>query len=488
MARNHPHLYEISTVPWLVELSRALGRKVTLGTVPSREWDRIQELGFDYVWLMGVWRKSPAGRRIFQNSEELYPVYSGALPDWTEDDVIGSPYSIQAYEPDPETGDWSELDKARKELERRGVGLILDFVPNHTGPDHPWVKSHPERYIQGSAEVFEASPGAFFQVETAVGDVNVAKGRDPYFDPWKDTAQLNYYNPGTRQAMIDTLKEINQHADGVRCDMAMLVLNDIFHRTWGSLLREPTPEREFWEEVRQEIPDMVLIAEAYWDTEYRLQQLGFDFVYDKRLYDRLRHSSSEEIRQHMMAEWEYQRRLVRFIENHDEPRSAGVFSPGRLRAAAVAFATLPGLKLYNQGQLEGYQIHLPVQLSRARVEEPDADLLDYYQKLLSATDHACFHEGHWRLLQTQPIFDNTSGNLICHLWQLDDEMRLTAINFGENHSQCRVSLEGSVLPDRTYRLHDLLGSGTFERHGAQMCGEGLHVVLAGHQSHIFSIE
>ncbi len=488
MSRHHPHLYEISTVPWLIQLSRDHGRKVNLGDVPAKEWDALQDLGFDYVWLMGVWRKSPAGRRIFQESTELYPTYEGALPGWTAEDVVGSPYSIQAYEPDPEVGGWAELDHARRELARRGMGLILDFVPNHMGPDHGWVTRFPERFVLGTRERHQADPKAFFPVQGPAGEVFVAKGRDPYFDPWKDTVQINYFDPGARRAMIDTLKTIHQHADGVRCDMAMLVLNDIFSRTWGHLLQTPPPEKEFWEEARPELPGMVLIAEAYWGTEYRLQQLGFDFVYDKTLYDRLRHASPDEIRGHLTADWDYHRKLVRFIENHDEPRAAGVFDADKLRAAVALFATLPGLRLYNQGQLEGKRIHLPVQLGRARDEEPDVDLQRYYRRILAATDHACFHEGAWRLAPVHPVYDDTARNLIGHLWQLDDEARLVVTNFSPHHSQARIVLSGAVEPDRTYKIRDLLSDETFERDGGQMCGEGLHVVLGGYGSHILAFE
>lgn len=488
MSRQHPHLFEISTVPWLYQLSRSNGRKVTLGDVPTAEWDRLQQFGFDFVWLMGVWRKSPMGRHIFQDSSELYPVYNEALPGWTPEDVVGSPYSIQYYKPDPEAGSWDDLDSARAELAKRGIKLILDFVPNHTGPDHPWVTERPERYIQGGAEDFQANPKAFFPVGSGDQTIYIAKGRDPYFDPWKDTVQLNYFHPSARQAMIDTLKEIHQHCDGVRCDMAMLVLNDIFSKTWGALLREPAPEQEFWTEARPQLPDMLWIAEAYWGTEGRLQQLGFDYVYDKTLYDRSLHSTPHEIQLHLGADPEYQRGLVRFIENHDEPRSAHVFPPGRLEAAATLYSTLPGLRLYNQGQFEGYKTHLPVQLVRAKDEPPDEDLMRFYENLLSVANHACFHEGHWQLLHVEPAFDDTNQNLICHRWRLGDELRVVISNFADHYSQGRIMLGGEVNPDRPCRFVDLLAGKSYQRNGSEVAERGLHVVLSNYQSHVFSVD
>ena len=134
--------------------------------------------------------------------------------------------------------------------------------------------------------------------------------------------------------------------------------------------------------VKAAHPDFTFIAEAYWDMEWTLQQQGFDYCYDKRLYDRLLHEGAESVRGHLTAGLDYQDKLVRFIENHDEPRAAATFGP-RARAAAVVAATLPGARLYHDGQLEGRRTHIPVFLARGPEEAPDEDLRAFYAELLS---------------------------------------------------------------------------------------------------------
>jgi hypothetical protein len=133
--RSHPHLFEISAWPWLERLSRAEHRDVTLATVPDRYWDRVAADGFDAVFLMGVWRRSPTGRAIARSERSLVAAYDRVLPEWTEADIPGSPYSVQAYEPDERMGGWDGLATARRALGRRHISLILDFVTNHTGFD-----------------------------------------------------------------------------------------------------------------------------------------------------------------------------------------------------------------------------------------------------------------------------------------------------------------------------------------------------------------
>src|SRR5262249_36697057 len=150
-----------------------------------------------------------------------------------------------------------------------------------------------------------------------------------------------------------------EQCDGVRCDMAMLLLSDIFQRTWGERAGA-YPAQEYWSEIIQAVrhshPDFLFMAEAYWDLEWTLQQLGFDYCYDKRLYDRLEHEDANSVRGHLMASLDYQQKLVRFIENHDEPRALAAFPLAKARAAAVTTSTLPGAKLFHEGQFEGRRV------------------------------------------------------------------------------------------------------------------------------------
>ncbi|MEW6571818.1 MAG: alpha-amylase family glycosyl hydrolase, partial [Nitrospirota bacterium] len=173
---KHPKLYEINTVAWLYELSQKYGDRFSIGNVPSKEWDGLKESGFHYIWLMGIWKRSQEGRRYFQTDPRYRPLYDTVLPGWKEEDIIGSPYSVASYEPDPIMGDWQDLDRVLEELHKRNMKLVLDFVPNHTGPDHPWVKDHPEYYIQGSEDDFRRNPAAFFQAQHKGKAFFIAKG------------------------------------------------------------------------------------------------------------------------------------------------------------------------------------------------------------------------------------------------------------------------------------------------------------------------
>jgi glycosidase len=370
------------------------------------------------------------------------------------------------------------------------MGLVLDFVPNHTGFDHPWISSHPERYVGGSLERFRAAPYDFRLVEPAHGGARfIACGRDPYFPAWTDVAQLNYFEPDTRAAMVGQLSAIAQHCDGVRCDMAMLVLNDVFARTWGALTGTEVPGTEFWTGVREALPDFLLIAEAYWDLEWRLQELGFSYTYDKRLYDRLAHESSAAVRDHLRAVHEYQNRSARFLENHDEPRSFATFGPGRIEAAAAICATCPGLRFYYDGQFEGRTRFAPVQLGRWAEEPEEPGLREFYERLLKAADDRVLHDGDWALLDVAEAGDATHAQLVAFRWRLGDDLRVIISNPGDQPAQGHVLLGGD-LPGAAPKLvfEDQIADGRYEWDRAALIERGLYVRLAPGRAHLFRVE
>ncbi len=483
--RPHPHLYEIHTWAWLDELSAREARLVTLASVPDSEWDRLQALGFDFVWLMGVWKRSAVGRTIMRTGPSYFSSYDEALPGWTMKDIVGSPYSIQEYVPDPRIGGWKDLDTVREKLRQRGMKLIVDFVPNHTGLDHPWVSSHPEYYIQGSLDQFRKDPSAFFLSEHDASATIIARGKDPHFPAWPDTAQLNYFNPATREAMLGVLGAIAAHADGVRCDMAMLLLNDVFVKTWGPLLRGFTaPKDEFWPAAVAALPGFIWIAEVYWDMEWRLQQLGLTFTYDKRLYDRLRAEPPHDVRGHLKADADCQSRSVRFLENHDEPRSAAVFESDKLSAAATLVATLPGLRFYYHGQLEGRKLSLPIQLSHAAVEPPNAPIRALYDSLLTITCASIFHTGVWLLLDVRAAGDPSFQNLVAYQWSLGKTVNVIAVNLSSAPASGNLIFGGAIDPSREYTFHDQLHDKSYEWQGCDLVRSGLFVRLDAYQSHI----
>ncbi|MET8151662.1 alpha-amylase family glycosyl hydrolase [Actinoplanes sp. NPDC049668] len=474
-----PVVYEVDTWPWL-------GASATLADVPAAVWDELASHGADAVWLMGVWERSPAGLDIARRDEGLTRAFRAALPDLAPEDVAGSPYCVRRYVVDARLGGPAGLAVARAELARRGLRLILDYVPNHVAPDHPAVTAHPEWFITGTAGDLADAPQAWFDA----GGRAVARGRDPFFPPWPDVVQLNAFDPGLREATVDVLGAILDQCDGVRCDMAMLMTNEVFGRTWGERAG-PAPAEEFWplviDRVRQRHPDAVLIAEAYWDMEWTLQQQGFDFCYDKRLYDRLAHEDADAVRKHLGAGTDYQRRLVRFIENHDEPRAAAVLPGGRDRAAAVAVATLPGATLWHDGQFDGRRVHLPVFLSRRPDEPADEELAAFYRRLVGAAGEV--RRGDWRLLDCQGWPDNpTHQDLLAWAWHDELPRHLVVVNLSAGPAQARVALPWPGLRGARWRLADLLADLAYDRDGDDLADAGLFVDLPPWGCHVLRVE
>jgi hypothetical protein len=482
--RAHPHLYELSAWPWLERLSRRHGRYVTLGDVPADEWDRVASLGFDLIYLMGVWERSSIGREIAQTEPALRREYDWVLPGWTEDDVPGSPFSIRRYAPDERMGGWSGLDAARAELHSRGLRLVVDFVPNHTGFDFPWVAAHPDRYVLGTKEDHLARPGEFRDI----GGHYVACGRDPFFLPWTDVAQLNYFNSETRRGMADVLRELSSHCDGVRCDMAMLVLNEVFERTWRHVLRDewPAPGDEFWPEAIARARSLTFLAEVYWDLEWTLQQQGFDFTYDKRLLDRLHGGSASEVRSHLLADPGFRDRLARFLENHDEPRSAAAFGD-RLQAAVGLFSTLPGLRFYFDGQLDGARFRPPVQLGRWPDERIDPSVKDLYDRVLRLTRDPLFHDGEWQLLEVTGAGDASYRDLIVYRWRSGNHLAIVASNAGWGTAQGLVNLASDLPEGAEFDFTDELTDATYRWARGPLIAQGLYIKLQRGRAHLLTV-
>ncbi|MGB1286681.1 MAG: alpha-amylase family glycosyl hydrolase, partial [Aggregatilineales bacterium] len=321
MKNWHPNarVYEINTWVWLNTLSQRYGKTITLETIPDEIIAELASYHVDVIWMMGVWYHSKAVRDSALN---YVHEYRGALPDITDDDVKGSAYAIGKYDVDARIGGRAGLEHFRERLQAHGLKLILDFVPNHVSTDHPIIATHPEYFVQGTEEMIAHEPGNFFRTKNAQGDdMIIAHGRDPYFSGWIDTAQFNAFNQGYRDAAVEVLLKIAALSDGVRCDMAMLMLNSIFDRTWGWTELE-SPDEDFWlyviPEVLEQYPNFVFIAETYWHMDYQLQQQGFDFTYDKVGYDRLLDGNINGLYDHLNADINFVRRNIRFIENHDE--------------------------------------------------------------------------------------------------------------------------------------------------------------------------
>ncbi len=486
---RYPSLYQINTRVWLTELSRELGRPATLDDIPDAELDRLAKLGFDWIWLLSVWQTGPAAQQVSRKNPDWRREFEETLPDLREEDIVGSGFAITGYTVHQHLGGDAALARLRERLRKRGLKLMLDFVPNHMGLGHPWAEEHPDYFVQGTDSDLVHEPQNYIKVPRKAGSLILAYGRDPYFSGWPDTLQLNYANPATQQAMIGVLTKISAQCDGLRCDMAMLVLPEVFQRTWGKRapLFWPTATRQ----VRQGVPGFLFMAEVYWDMEWTLQQQGFDYAYDKRLYDRLREGHAQSVREHFHAGLDYQDKLARFLENHDEPRAAATFSLEVHQAAAVITFLSPGLRFFHQGQFEGRKKRISPHLVRAPIEPVDEILRAFYDRLLAVLRHPTVRDGQWQLLDCTPGW-NGNWTRDCFLvfgWQgAAGEVLVAAVNYAPNQSQCHVRLPFAGLAGKKWRLQDQLRPASYEWQGDDLQGQGLFLDMAPWQASVYTLE
>jgi len=483
------NLYEINTRIFI----KRFGDKATLSSIPKEFFKELTELGFSALWLMGAWKTCDNIIDACCFSPDLVSAYSRALKDWRREDVIGSPYSVDCYNLNPMLGEETELLNLREKLNSIGIKLFLDFVPNHFGANSKFIKTNPEVFLEANEEFLQKDPLTFFKPINS--DKVFVHGRDPFFLPWTDTVQVNYFSRKARNFMIDQLLHIAKFCDGVRCDMAMLPLNNVFHNTWLGVLNRLNlkhPENEFWKEaiiqVKKKFPGFIFLGETYWDLEWNLQQLGFDFTYDKRLTDRLSSGDINSIKAHLYGNNNYQIKSVRFIENHDEERAVIKFGKEKSYAAAVIISTIKGIKLYYDGQFEGKRIKLPVQLGREPKEKISERVRKHYHTLLKITSEEIFKNGTWAMLEPIPagVGNNNYSNFFAWLWKLNNDLRIVVINYSESTSQCRLKCKVEAHGDNII-LQDLMTNEEYPRSVNDISENGLFVELKGYNSHIFKV-
>jgi glycosidase len=232
------------------------------------------------------------------------------------------------------------------------------------------------------------------------------------------------------------------------------------------------------------------MAEVYWGREWELQQQGFDYTYDKRLYDRLVEGDAQKVREHLKANLDFQRHSARFLENHDEPRAAATFSPEKHRAAAVTTFLCPGLRFFYDGQLEGATVRLPTHLCRQPIEPVNEGLRAFYRSLLACLDLPAVRDGGWRLLDAQPAWNGnwTHDCFVIQSWRREgQETALAAVNFSGHQSQCYVSLPFPGISGRRWLLQDLLSDTSYEREGDGLAGRGLYLDMPAWGYHVFRL-
>jgi hypothetical protein len=489
--RLHPNLIEINAFTFMERMRSEHGAGTTLATVPVSVWEDLASRGFALVWLMGVWERSPGSRDCALSDPALCRAYDTALPGWAAGDVAGSPYAVYSYTLDPSLGTNDDLLSLRKTLNSLGMGLVLDFVSNHLSFDHPWTVAHPERFVQGGEGALEKDPSLFFR--TAAGAV-LAHGKDPYFPAWTDTVQLNYFSPAAREAAMAELMRIAAFCDGVRCDMAMLLLTDVFKDNWGAHLQGMrAPETEFWAdaigEVKKTNPSFIFMAEAYWDLEYKLQLLGFDYTYDKKLYDLMLHATARDVKAHLSGDEQFQKKCVRFIENHDEERVPAVFGRDRGLAAAVVASTIPGLHLFHEGQIDGLSARLPIQLVRKPDAQGDPEIQDFYRRLLEFASGPPLGTGTWRCLDVGHAWDDnySAEHLLAWSWHERGLLKIVCVNFSGLTCQGRLRIFPDTIQAGPMTFRDLATDEIYVRTTEEIMSGGLFVELPPWKVHLLEL-
>jgi hypothetical protein len=488
----NPFLYELNTRIWVNRFNQE-NKKAKLQDIPNEYWDDLINKKFDYIWLMGIWTTCDSIIDKYCFEPGLVKSYDRALKGWKKEDVIGSPFAVDTYKISPHIGDLKSLLDLKSFLNKKGLKLILDFVSNHFSANSRIIKSNPGLFLTVDRQLFESDPHTFYKPFEAE-DKYYAHGRDPFFPAWQDTIQVNLFSSEAREYLTGILLELIKICDGVRCDMAMLALNNVFKNTWGSVLSRfgyEKPQTEFWKEIIDKVKnvrsDFLFIGETYWDLESELHQLGFNYTYDKSFTDKLKTGTVQDIHDHLLSENEYQKKSVRFIENHDEERAVSAFGKEKSKAAATIINSVPGMVLINDGQFEGKKIKLPLQLGREPEEPIINGIKDFYQKLFSVTSEEIFKKGEWSLLNpaTSWLGNETYLNMLAWHWELNDEKRLVVINYSTVISSCRIKLDVKDYPEE-FELTDLMNDQIYIRYSDEVYYTGLYIELKPYQSHIFS--
>lgn len=413
-----------NTLVWLSQLSAKYGREIrTLDAIPDEELDFLRDSGFTALWLIGLWNRSPASKTIKRLCGNA--------------DAESSAYSLYDYNISYNLGGEDAIQNLKWRCEMRGIRLASDMVPNHTGLDSPWVMEHPEYFISQSYSPFasytfngpDLSPNpdieikiedhyynqsdcavTFLRRDKRNGDTRfIFHGNDGTSMPWNDTAQLDYLNSATRQAVSDVIMRVARDFHIIRFDAAMTLATRHIRRLWypapghagdipGRTDHAISDEEfasalgeEFWktvvDRVQREMPDTLLLAEAFWMMEgYFVRSLGFHRVYNSAFMNMLRDENNSEYRQGMKATLLYDaeilQRYVNFLNNPDENAAIVGFGDGdKYFGCATLLSTLPGLPMFGHGQLEGYYEKYGMEFTSAKWDEkPNFGLLERHKR------------------------------------------------------------------------------------------------------------
>ncbi len=480
-----PMLYQARPRRMMQELRASGIVAPTLADVPDQWFAKLAGLGFDWIYLLGVWQTGHRSRDVSIKHPAIAAHHESHLPGCRREDICGSPFAIESYVLHQDFGPVDSLKIFRDKANHHGLRLMLDFVPNHVGLDHPWATNSPEMFIT-------AGPKTPFghAVAALPGGPELCHGRDPFFSPWPDTYQLNLFHPKVRAEQCNLIASIATQCDGLRCDMAMLPLSDIFESTWKDSAMQADgyhrDKSDYWPKLisaaRDISPEFVFLGECYWDREWDLMTQGFNYCYDKRLYDRLHHGEGEQVRLHLNAEPAFRDRCAHFLENHDEPRVAGILTAQQHKAAAVVSFFASGLRFIHQGQELGYTISDSVHLNRVVPESANPDIVRFYEWMLPQAALAGMHS--WKLATPEPASPGNVAHLNIVAMSIDTpNPLLVVVNCSGHKSDCKIRLPiaGSQIVFR-----DLATEKSFAWSGEEVRQTGIFIDLPAWGYHLLT--
>ena len=409
---------------WLDQLSKRYQRDLRrLDQVPDEEIDRLARWGFTGLWLIGLWERSSASKRIKQMCGNP--------------EAEASAYSLSGYDISPDLGGWEAFNNLKNRAWQRGIRMAGDMVPNHMGIDSHWVIEHPDWFISLPYSPFPSytfngpdlssdsrvgiiledhyysrddAAVVFKRVDRGSGEERyIYHGNDGTSMPWNDTAQLDFLNPAVREAVIQTILHVARSFPIIRFDAAMTLTKKHFHRLWfpapGSggdipsraehgMSRQSFDEampKEFWREVvdrvAREVPDTLLLAEAFWMLEgYFVRTLGMHRVYNSAFMNMLKNEENAKYRRVIKNTLEFNpeilKRFVNFMNNPDEETAVAQFGKGdKYFGVCLLMATLPGLPMFGHGQVEGLTEKYGMEYRKAYWEElPDEELVRRHER------------------------------------------------------------------------------------------------------------
>ncbi len=434
---------------WLDQLTKQYGYPITrLDQIPDPELDRLRDEGFTGLWLIGLWERSKASKRIKQicgNPE-----------------AAASAYSLYDYNIAQNIGGWDALANLRQRCWQRGIRLASDMVPNHTGMDGNWVMNRPDLFIQRrdcpfphysfNGENLSQDPRTsifledhyyskndcavvFKRVDNQTGDVRyIYHGNDGTGLPWNDTAQIDFLNPEAREAVMQEILHVAQNFPIIRFDAAMVLAKKSIRRLWypepghgGDIatrsetglstkqFNDAIPN-EFWREVvdrvAKECPDTLLLAEAFWMMEgYFVRTLGMHRVYNSAFMNMLKKEQNQKYRETVKNTITFDpqvlKRYVNFMNNPDEETAIAQFGDGdKYFGCCTLMITMPGLPMFGHGQIEGFTEKYGMEYTKAyKDEKPNQYLIDR----------------HWHdifpLMKKRWLFSGVDNFLFYDLWE-----------------------------------------------------------------------